>query len=538
MPEPVARRTGPLDTPPATSITDYEHKVTRRRLTLAASFAVPLAVGIALRLVGIIHQSLWLDEAYSVFLAAHPFPAILGFVASSDAHPPLYYLLLHVWMILGPSELALRLLSALASNGALIPMFLLSCRLAGQRVASLATALLALSAFQVWYAQEVRMYALTTLAVLVAVAALARAWQEGGAGNWIFFTGATLTALYLDYSAFYVYSALIIWFVLVDGLHAHQRVPFILSGLAVFIGYLPWLPALWQQIHQLGGLTAWIAGANGSGLSGVFTDLFFNRTNLLQPDTGIIATLASALSLALVAAALWLPRRAPAYPLLAVWLGWPCTLGIAAEILGHPMVIARNIMVIQPALFLLLAMAAEAIWQPRWGSPRTPVRLAIPAVLLGILIVANISAQATGWSTTLKEDWRGAAQLVASHEQGGDLVLFNAYFTQMPFDYYFHQLLHGAGMSSDGALPWPREPVMERGYQTEESLLYANLAQTVQGMPSGPAMSGYARVWLILSHTGTTSESAVPPWLKSHYSLVQQWSFVGITVELYHSPSA
>ena len=59
------------------------------------------------------------------------------------------------------------------------------------------------------------MYALVTLAVLLAVYALVPAWQQGGVGAWVVCSGALLAALYLDYSAFYVYSALVIWFVVV-----------------------------------------------------------------------------------------------------------------------------------------------------------------------------------------------------------------------------------------------------------------------------------------------------------------------------------
>ena len=47
-----------------------------------------LAVGTALRLVGLPRQSLWLDEAFSLYVAAHRFAQIVGFVAGSDAHPP------------------------------------------------------------------------------------------------------------------------------------------------------------------------------------------------------------------------------------------------------------------------------------------------------------------------------------------------------------------------------------------------------------------------------------------------------------------
>ena len=490
-----------------------------------------LVAGTALRLAGITRQSLWLDEAFSLYVAAHRFAQILAFVAGSDAHPPLYYLLLHVWLIFGPSVLALRLLSALASIGSLVTMFLLSDRPAPRRVALLATAFMACSAFQVWYAQEVRMYALVTLAVLIAVYALVRAWQQGGVGAWVVFTAALLAALYLDYSAFYVYSALVIWFVVAGRHRAHMRRPFVVSGLVLVLGYLPWLPAFWRQLFQIGGLTAWIGTASGAGLTHVLTDLLFNSSNLLQPDVGLMAELTEGFSLALVAAALWLPRRKPAYPLLALWLSWPCALGIAAGLMGHPILLARNVAVVQPALFVLLAMAVDDVWTSRRGRRLALLRRAPVAVCLGLLIAVNMRAQVMSWTSTFKEDWRGAAALVAANRQSGDLVLFNAYFTEMPFDYYFYSAVH-----ADRAL---LEPVTERGYQTEESLLFANLAPPSPGLHSGPEIAGYARVWLVLSHVDTrTAGAAVPPWLAQHYHLVRQQHFVGVTVQLYRGSAA
>ena len=120
---------------------------------------------------------------------------------------------------------------------------------------------------------------------------------------------------------------------------------------------------------------------------------------------------------------------------------------------------------------------------------------------------------------------------MAAHRQSGDLVLFNAYFTQMSFDYYFLADVH-----ADRSL---REPVTERGYQTEESLLFANLAPPSPGIQSGPELAGYARVWLVLSHVDArTAGAAVPPWLAQHYHLVRQQHFVGVTVQLYHVSAA
>jgi hypothetical protein len=496
----------------------------RLRFAPTTQIIALIVVGGILRLVGITHQSLWLDEAYSAYLAAHRFPQILAFVSSSDAHPPLYYLVLHVWMVVGRSELTLRALSAGASLGAVALTYELGRRLANSRVAFLAGALMAISAFQVWYAQEARMYALTTFAVLVAVWALVRACETRRALFWVIYTCAMLAAIYLDYTAFFVYTALLVWFLRAGWRRAEIRMPFVISGAALFLGYLPWLPSLWRQMFVFGSLTSWVSTANGSGLAGALTDLFFNRSNLLLPDTGTLATLATIGSVAVAAAALWIPRRSPAYPLPAYWFGWPCALELVAEFLNHPLVIARTLMVAQPALFLLLALAADVVWKP-WldGKARWP-RLITPAVLLGVFVMMNISAQITSWNTPLKEDWRGVAALVAAQQRKGDLLLFNAYFAQMPFDYYFD-----AGQQS-------HPDIVERGYQTEESLLYANLTPPGTGMVSGPELSGFARVWVVLSHAGAPDNQAVPPWLVAHDQLVKDWQFVGVTVRLYQVP--
>ena len=125
-------------------------------------------------------------------------------------------------------------------------MFVLSRRLAQPRVALLATSLMACSAFQVWYAREVRMYALVTLAVLIAVDALVPAWQQGGVGAWVVCSGALLAALYLDYSAFYVYSALVIWFVVV-GRRRAPTAPFMPAQACAMTNCVVWY---WKVISR------------------------------------------------------------------------------------------------------------------------------------------------------------------------------------------------------------------------------------------------------------------------------------------------
>ena len=72
-----------------------------------------LALGV--RLFGLSNQSVWFDEAVSVGLGALPVPDMVK-ASTADVNPPLYYLLLHVWLPLATDDAWLRLPSACAAQ--------------------------------------------------------------------------------------------------------------------------------------------------------------------------------------------------------------------------------------------------------------------------------------------------------------------------------------------------------------------------------------------------------------------------------------
>src|SRR3954468_16100993 len=80
-------------------------------LTMLA--AVAALVGAVLR--GWPRSAMWLDEAQSVSFASLPLTRIPG-ALRQDGAPPLYYLLLHVWIrLFGDSDAAVRSLSVVLS---------------------------------------------------------------------------------------------------------------------------------------------------------------------------------------------------------------------------------------------------------------------------------------------------------------------------------------------------------------------------------------------------------------------------------------
>jgi mannosyltransferase len=78
-----------------------------------------------------------------------------------DNNPPLYYLLLHYWMLLvGDPEVAIRLPSAIARALGVPVIYGIGRPLISKPAGLMAALILSLSAYQVRYAQEARGYAL------------------------------------------------------------------------------------------------------------------------------------------------------------------------------------------------------------------------------------------------------------------------------------------------------------------------------------------------------------------------------------------
>src|SRR5262249_4641489 len=110
-------------------------------------------------------KGLWLDEGLSAGLARLPFGQFLKLSWRHDANMGFYFLLLRFWTVLGNSEFILRLFSVLISVASVIAMSVLARRLFGMQAGVMAASLLALNAFHLRYAQEVRGYGLLMLLV-------------------------------------------------------------------------------------------------------------------------------------------------------------------------------------------------------------------------------------------------------------------------------------------------------------------------------------------------------------------------------------
>src|ERR1044071_3160782 len=124
------------------------------------AFVLVAATYVAVRFWDLNATCLWFDEIFSVHAAEHSWNSILDFVVLDLIHPPLFYLILKMWIAVGGEGLFwLRSLPVLFSIVAIIPVLLLCRELRlGFWTTLLTFFLSAVNGSLIKYAQEVRMY--------------------------------------------------------------------------------------------------------------------------------------------------------------------------------------------------------------------------------------------------------------------------------------------------------------------------------------------------------------------------------------------
>src|SRR5438876_2864368 len=123
------------------------------------------------------------DEFRRYLKHDHPFAGpsrVIRAVLLSEAHPPLYFLLLYVWtMALGTSDIVLRLFSVACSLACLRFVAGIARRLGGNRALLPSCALFAFSPWTIYFATEGRMYSLILLCLLAVMWASLRLHEDG-----------------------------------------------------------------------------------------------------------------------------------------------------------------------------------------------------------------------------------------------------------------------------------------------------------------------------------------------------------------------
>ncbi len=450
---------------------------------------------------------------------------------------PLYYFLLRGWVALaGHTEYAMRFFSLLLGVLCVPLTAALGTRLLGRTAATFAAALMAASAYMVWYGQEVKMYTLVPALVLLALYGLRRGMDEGGIW-WAVQVVATTLLLYTHIWGALLIPLQMLW-LLVEWPRWRPRWRGALIGMALLT--LPYLPlALWQAPaalarretgfphHTLGEMAMIL-------LNGWSTGILSRGWPWGALACGGMAVLGLAWGLARsargqpVGAGLapapreqpqGLPLQVPTLHFLALWLTVPL-LSIWLISLRQPLFTDRYLIWAAPAFYLLAGQGWAALRKTAKTRRHKRIFHFVSLCLCGILFLIfalNLYAQAT---IPIKSDVRAAAAYVESRYQPGDLLIFQIPHIRYTFDYYFGTTDY---LWADG---------LYTNHRTEGGEY--RLSEDAAGRWMALIVGERSRVWLVASEVEMWDErNLVQGWLERTLIRADEAHFTRVDVYRY-----
>jgi uncharacterized membrane protein len=391
---------------------------TASRLAVIGAVLAVAGVNVALKSPQLDRQSLWLDEAITVFYAQQSPHTVMQYAAHNQ-NPPLHGLVMWAWLgVFGTSEAAARSFSVLCSTATAVALMLLACRFLGRRSALLVVVLFTLSNIHLQYAREARGYALVSLLCVVSAGAYLTLVTQP---RW---RTACLLGVVNALLVYTHYVTAFVWLVqlLATVLHHEWRVR---AGRHVLVAMLigaaliaPWMPFALRNVPRTGAY--WLGAPTWADLVDVLKRYAGRRWHLYAPLVLLLGPLRRRIGIAPQA---WHPGITV---YLALWAFLPIALafGIATHV---PIFLDRYLLYSSLGLLLLIAYVLAALPMGRNGT--VAVAIAIAALLFPKALRAS-----------LKDDWRGLAALVHAHHDarpaGTSLVLI-APAELIPFAYYY-----------------------------------------------------------------------------------------------------
>lgn len=407
------------------SVSKIEHS---QKIRYEAAFADPrmflplaacLVLFVSARLFHLTEYGLWLDEVFSLRIARLDWATLFQQVINDAVHPPLFYALLKVWVMIGGESLVwLKSFPVLLSSFSLASLYLL-CRSLGLRpvVFCLTVAIVSLNSYLIYYAQELRMYSLLSFLGLLSMWLFVTFLNNGSGSSrrTLALFAANLLLIYTHYFG---------WMVVIAELgtviiYARPRLrSFFLQTLALGACFLPWAVIVVTAVSARGGL--------GQNLGWIVKPSLVDMVRFLGELHGslpiryaVLVSLLIFLPPALIGFVRVFRNRQQAESLVFVFLAFVSGIPLAAAFTASQFLASsvwgdRYLIAAAIPYILLTAVGAASIRRP---SVRTAV----------VILMTTWSLAAGTWNllaTRSRVNWLDFSHRISQKESGGGVSKF------------------------------------------------------------------------------------------------------------------
>lgn len=407
----------------------HAHTTERNAATTLLTLALVMAIPVVLSVFFFANQSLRLDEAQSLWQTSRGFLDIFTIIAR-DVHVPLYHTVLHFWRLyVGDTVIAARGMSMLFYLLSIPALYFLG-RLAYNRSAGLFAALLfAISPFMNWYGNEIRMYTLFTLLVILNQFFFIKLFKdkEPNEHHWAGYIFSAILGVFSHYFFFLNLVSQAIFFLMRRRLFAPGSFKrFTYAAILVLLAFAPWI---WYVIAQgqAGFQDPVLATPTSVNLFSTISQFLFGFQND-HLNAFVLSLWPATILFGLLTLRKQARGIAPETEYFLTTIIVSVSLAFVVSLIIAPIFVSRYLIFTVPSLYLLLTAlfsnySAGFARFTKWS--------------LAMLMILGLAMEIQNPTAPVKENYERATAYLNAHVSAQDVVVLSAPFTVYPVEYYY-----------------------------------------------------------------------------------------------------
>jgi uncharacterized membrane protein len=393
----------------------------------------------------LLNRSLWLDEAYSWSVGLLSIEDIISQIGEFDVHPPLYYVLLSLWLkIFGDSEFNLRFLSLLFGIFALFTIYLLLRLFVSPSYSFGSTILLLFNNFFLNYAQEARMYSMLLFLNLISLYVafkLVYSEQTPKKFNYLLYALVVVFMLYTHYYGFIFWLIMIVSFLIPFITVKEKRgtiLRFFLVNILPFILFVPWLLKGLNTASNLLTINAW-QNLTLESLNSAIYQILFQSNEIIQLFLIIIIFY---LIFILKKSEITDIQQMQIFSIGMGFLLVPFVISFINFPFGYSIFSPKVIFTTAPLFLIIFMLAIRKISLEITEKVHIERKhFDIKLIVFTLIIISFYSIPSLNvYYSDRGEDWRGGVQIISDKEQIGDKIMVYPGWYYFPLEYYNRNL--------------------------------------------------------------------------------------------------
>ena len=391
-----------------------------------------------------LNQSLWLDEAINInAIRGLGFKDIVFNYSLGDFHPPLYHVLLKIWMLIFPvSEISIRMMSVILGVATIFITYKIAKAIFEKKTALISAALLSTAPLHIYYSQEARMYMLASFFASLSVYFFVLIIKKDNLYLWVGFITSTVLMLYSDYLPYLLIPAYMIYLLLLKKtINKSTLASFVPGFLLIFGLIIPWLMIFPKQfatgISVAAISPAWAQVVGSPSIKTLVVTFVKFAIGRISVENNLIYGLLFA-PIAIFISSMFVVsifRMSKARLFLWLWLVGPIILGFIIAFFVPIFAYFRFIFVL-PAFYIIVASAINSVNIQKLTKTLFVFALTINLASLSIYFI---------YPKFQRENWKAATDYVLNNSSQNSIVLFESAYSMAPFDYYNQEKIETAG---------------------------------------------------------------------------------------------